>query len=67
MQCWCGPRQLPRKGGVESNSVTPEHHRIKHSFLGIGVVERDKELLLEWIFNKMYEFSPFLGLSYEGL
>lgn len=51
---------------VESELDTSEHCRIKDLYSCMGVVERDKEMLLEWVLNKLAKFGPFLGLSYKG-
>lgn len=47
---------------------TPSHEqlRIKANFSSMGVVERDEKMLSEWVVNKLGDFGPFLGLSYEG-
>lgn len=57
---------LLREGGLESDLVTPDYDRIKGPFSGMGVLERGEEMLSEWVFIKLGEFSSFLGLSYEG-
>lgn len=44
---------------------TPEHLRLKDSSHRMGVVERNEEKLADWMLNKLGEFVPFLGLSYE--
>lgn len=52
--------------GVDADLVTPKNLRIGAPGPGMGVLERDEEMLSDWVLNKLGEFDPFLGLSYKG-
>lgn len=53
---------------VSGNSeVSPIWCGDSNSLLIKGVRVKDEKCVSEWVLNKMEEFGPFLGMSFDGL